>query len=436
VSRTAGRAGDSFISPGEQRQRIEEACERDKLELVRVQEEIDVSGGTALSKRAGLREAIESIEGGEAEVLIVAYFDRLVRSLRVQDEVVSRVEAAGGRVVAIDFGQITGKNASQWLSGTLLGAVSEYARRSAKERSGEAQAVAVERGVVPFPTIPPGYRRGEGGVLVVEPTEAEVVRAAFEARADGATIEQVRGILRAGGVQRTFRGVQGLLASRLVLGEIHFGRLVNPAAHPAIVDRATWDAVQRVRVTRGTRPKSDRLLARLGVLRCASCSARMVVGTAGRTGKYPMYRCPPTGDCRRRVSISARIIEGLVVERVRALLADQEGRASAEARGREAVVAVERAQADLDAAIRAFAGVEGETAARERLAELRAIRDAAEAELEHLGGLPSAITINAAEDWDRLSLDAQRRLIRATLERVEVGPGRGTERVTIVPFGE
>ena len=37
-------------------------------------------------------------------MLIVGYFDRLVRSLRVQGEVVSRVEAAGGEVLAVDYG--------------------------------------------------------------------------------------------------------------------------------------------------------------------------------------------------------------------------------------------------------------------------------------------------------------------------------------------
>ena len=119
-------------------------------------------------------------------------------------------------------------------------------------------------------------------------------------------------------------------------------------------------------MSRGGKPKSDRLLARLGVLRCGSCGSRMVVGAANaERAQYSFYRCPPVGDCKRRVTISAEMVEGIVVEAVRARLADVEGRASAEAGVREAEQALERAQADLDAAIRAFAGFEDETGARE-----------------------------------------------------------------------
>ena len=59
--------------------------------------EIDVSGRLPLSKRPGLLAAIEMIEADRADQLVVAYFDRLVRSLKVQLEVIERVERAGGR---------------------------------------------------------------------------------------------------------------------------------------------------------------------------------------------------------------------------------------------------------------------------------------------------------------------------------------------------
>ena len=64
VSKVNRREGDSFASPTEQRERIEAACKRDGLRLIDVKEELDVSGGTALENRAGLRSAIEAIESG------------------------------------------------------------------------------------------------------------------------------------------------------------------------------------------------------------------------------------------------------------------------------------------------------------------------------------------------------------------------------------
>src|SRR4051794_38982223 len=89
VSQVNGREGESFASPAEQRDRIVAACERDGLELLETIDELDVSGGKPLADRAGLRRAIEAVEAGQADVIVAAYFDRLVRSLRVQDELVS-----------------------------------------------------------------------------------------------------------------------------------------------------------------------------------------------------------------------------------------------------------------------------------------------------------------------------------------------------------
>jgi DNA invertase Pin-like site-specific DNA recombinase len=394
-----------------------------------------VSGGKPLEHRDKLRRAVEAVEAGDADVIVVAYFDRLVRSLRVQGEVVDRVEAAGGQVLAVDVGRLTNGSAGQWLSGTMLGAVSEYQRRTAAERSAEAQARAVERGVLPYPNVPPGYVRGENGRLTPDADKASAVAQAFRLRADGATIAEVRAYLAEQGIDRSYHGVASLLSSRVVLGEILFGDLVNLSAHPAIVDVETWRRVQRAKVPRGRRAKSERLLARLAVLRCATCGSRMAVGTANHGG-YPLYRCPPTGDCTRRVTVSAELVEGIVSDAVREALADAEGRASAESSVRNAECAVERAQGDLDAAIRAFAGLDREQTAVERLGELRDARNAAQERLDQLGGQRAAVVVTIAADWDRLSLDERRALIRATVERVTVAPGRGASRVSVKLVGQ
>lgn len=428
------RGRDESVSPAEQRQRIEEACERDGHELLTVLDEIDVSGGTPLADRAGLLAAIEAVEKGAADLVIVAYFDRLVRSLRVQDEVVGRVERAGGRVLAIDFGEVSGKTAAQWLSGTLIGAVSEYYRRSVGERVAGAQADAVARGVAPYARVPPGYIRGEDRRF--HPSgDAPAVREAFRMRAQGEPISAIRRHLKANGIERSTHGVQALLASRVVLGELHFGALANLEAHEAIVDPATWARAQRAKAPPGRPAKSPRLLARLGVLRCGSCGSRLVVASRASGGKrWPSYRCRGD-DCPRPMTIAAGVAEGVVVDAVRAAISDELGRASADDAVRSAEAALEAAQDRLDAAIRAFADLSDEPAAVEQLRDLRAARDAASDRLRHLGGPRSALTVTG-EDWHRLTLGERRALIRATVERVTVNPGRGAGRLTVQLVGE
>jgi site-specific DNA recombinase len=436
VSQVKGRDGESFVSPLEQRERIEAACDRDGLRLTRTADELDVSGKTALDERKGLREAIEAVEAGEADVIVAAYFDRLVRSLKVQAEVVQRVERAGGKVLAVDVGQVTEGTASEWLSGTMHGMVAEYYARLAGERTASAQRRAVARGVVPFPNVPPGYTRNKDGTLAPHPTEAPIVAEAFRMRANGTTIKDIRAYLKANGIERTFRGVQTLLASRIVLGEISFVgdklALTNPNAHPAIVDVETWQRVQRQKITRGRKAKSDRLLARLGVLRCSTCGQPMAIGNTNT--KYPTYRCNPSSDCPDRMAITADIAERVVTEHVRAALADAQGHASAETNIRQAEQALQAAQSTLYATLRAFDGFD-EPAARQRLLELREARDAAQAHLGQLGGTRPALTIDGAEDWNRLTLAERRALIRAIVARAIVRPGRGPDRVAVELVG-
>jgi hypothetical protein len=113
VSQVTGREGESFASPGKQRDRVHAACERDGARAARR------DGGAGRQRRQATRRAarVAAVEAGAADVIVAAYFDRLVRSVRVRDELVTRVESTCGQVLAIDAGRITNGSAGQWLSG-------------------------------------------------------------------------------------------------------------------------------------------------------------------------------------------------------------------------------------------------------------------------------------------------------------------------------
>jgi site-specific DNA recombinase len=430
VSRVSGREGESFASPGEQRARIEAECERGGLELLDVIPELDVSGGAPLAIRDGLRTAVERIEAGDAQVLVAAYFDRLCRSLKVQGELIERVEAAGGQVLAVDVGQVTNGSAGQWLSGTLLGAVNEYQRRTTTERTAGAQARAVARGATPWARVPLGYNR-DNGTLSPNPAEIPIVQEAFTMRDAGEPIARIRDMLKSRGVERSHRGVQVMLANRIYLGELYFGKLVNLTACEPIIDRELWERVQRRKIPRGRKAKSDFLLARLGVLRCGSCGGRLSAMTLPRQHDYRVYRCGSTSDCANHMTISADIAEDVVVKHVHSALADIEGRASAADGARRAESDLASAQGALDAAVRAFDGLGDIESARERLGELRAAVDDAGARADKFASSGPAISVNASRDWDLLTMDEQRSLIRATVETATVGPGRGADRISV-----
>lgn len=442
VSRTKG---EEIASPIDQRERIVAACEREGIELVETLEELDVSGGAALEKRPQLGRAVAMVEAGEVDTIVVSYFDRLVRSIRIQSEIVQRVEAAGGNVWTVDMGQITNGNPTKKLQANLMGSIAQYVRETTAERTQEAKRRAIADGVPTFDRIPPGlYRpRGADGKLLRVPLEHDPVtaapmRGAWQKRSHGASIEECRTWLRSEhGVKVTYSQLTGIFRNRIYLGELHFGNLVNTHAHDPLVDPQTFARVQKLTLPRGRKPKSDRLLARLGVLRCGTCGAKMVVGQTRANGRdYPMYRCPPNGDCPRRVTISALVVEELVVSEVQRVLSGISGAAGIEDGIAEAGVEVERTENELSAAVQAFSGLDDVEAVRSKLGELKAARDSALGHLDELRLLVVPAVTVSADDWDVLTLDERRDLIRAVVERAQVAPGRGANRVTVKIRGE
>jgi hypothetical protein len=163
----------------------------------------------------------------------------------------------------------------------------------------------------------------------------------------------------------------------------------------------------------------------------------MVIGSTDQNGKrHYFYRCPPIGDCQRRVTISADIAEQVVVDAVRELLVGVSGSATVDDGVAEAERDVEQAEQGLDAAVRAFDGLDVD-AARDRLLALRDERDHARERLAELqaAAVPT-VTVTASGDWDALVLDEQRAIIRAVIERATVAPGRGRDRITVELRGQ
>jgi len=214
----------------------------------------------------------------------------------------------------------------------------------------------------------------------------------------------------------------------MYLGEIHFGELHNPHAHePIIKDRALFERVQRRRVSRGRQAKSERLLARLGVLRCGTCGSRMVINSDSGS-----YRCGDTSAnrCRRRAAVKADRVEATAMDAVRAYWATATAHRGDSRRQqiREADEAIEQANADLDNTIRQLGelGLLGRPASQETLEKLTTALDDAHAVRARLGERGKRDVIGP-DEIDKLRdpskrLAAWRRLIGDTVESVTVAP--------------
>lgn len=143
----------------------------------------DTASGKSTTGRPALLEALEALDRGEADVLVVARLDRLARSLADFAAILDRAERRGWAVVALDAADTTTPSGRLMVS--LLAAFSQYERDLIAARTREALAVRKAQGV----------RLGRP-VLVRTELRARVA----ELRAEGRTLQAIADLLNAEGV--------------------------------------------------------------------------------------------------------------------------------------------------------------------------------------------------------------------------------------------
>jgi site-specific DNA recombinase len=236
VSDVRGRSGPSFISPSVQRERIEAWCGLYDARLGEVFEELDESGRRA--DRPLLEQALERIELGLSDGIIVGLLSRFGRSLADATKHLARIQEAGGTFISVaeqfdlnaDHGRLMLRQMLAYL---------EYESDRTRSNWDDARRRATARGVHGGSYPPVGYKRRPDGRLRVDYRNAEHIRHAFAMRADSASLADVGRHLRASRV-RSARGtmvwqpssVERLLASRVYLGEVHNGPYACIDAHP------------------------------------------------------------------------------------------------------------------------------------------------------------------------------------------------------------
>lgn len=318
VSRVGGR--EHLISPDDQERRARQLAKERGLRVGKVLTDLDESGGKW--DRPGLQEALSRVQTGKSGGLIVAWLDRLSRDSEHAHRLIRELHDAGGVVYAPDA-------PSDWtspegeLQAGIVFAFAQYVRSRARTGFERAKERAIMEGIPVATRSPVGYRKRPDRRLEPDPVTAPVIREMFERRAAAAGPSALADFLENRGVNTSQGGrgwskaaVASVIASRVYLGELSYGkdrRYVNPNAHKAIVDLATWTAAQHPngrRTPQAPRGAGDYSLT--GILRCAGCGHSM---QATRTSHgHRIYRCVRRhagGICPSPARVRAEIVENL-----------------------------------------------------------------------------------------------------------------------------
>lgn len=212
-------------------------CERRGWSVVKVEVDAGRSAFKRGSRRAGFDRALELIERGRAEVLVVWKLDRLHRGLVDFWQTWSRLESAGAELASVTDELDTSRTAGRMMVGLLAG----FAEMESEARSDRATAWHESRRAKALPPVgrtPFGYRRVDG-TLVIEPGEAALVRSAASSALSGMSLRKIA--LELG---TTHRGARKILTSPTTSGRRDVDGVLVAGTWPAILEPELSDELR------------------------------------------------------------------------------------------------------------------------------------------------------------------------------------------------
>src|SRR6266481_1976885 len=228
------------------------------------------SGGNL--DRPALKKLLADIEAGRIDVVVVYKIDRLTRSLADFAKLVEAFDARSISFVAVTQ-QFNTTNSMGRLTLNVLLSFAQFERELSSERVRDKIAASRRKGKWTGGTVPLGYD-GKDKKLVVNKTEAETVRTIFRLYLELQSFSNLvadldrSGIVTKhrytkvakynGAIPFTYGPLAYFLKNRVYLGEVHHGGKWFKGEHEAIIDRATFDRVQKHLATKSSRRKAKR----------------------------------------------------------------------------------------------------------------------------------------------------------------------------------
>ena len=299
-----------------------------------------ISGSTM--ERPGLRRLLSLVQAGQIQAIVMYRIDRISRKLRDILAIKDLLERNGGSLVSATEAYDTTTTNGR-LHFHMMASMGEWERETIVERTWVGVHKRMELGkYIGSPQIL-GYNLVDKR-LVVNPQEAEQVKATFETYARLRSLSQTATWLNAQGYRsKVYTNKQGIRKGGKVFTKTNLAYLLrNPTyvgfrwndqalvkgEQDGILKPGLFERVQALLKANGTAKKSlsqnkhGALLK--GLVRCAVCGSAMTPShSRGRSSSYRYYRCTSVNNMDRTGcmvrAVSAEVLEGHVVGRLREL---------------------------------------------------------------------------------------------------------------------
>ena len=311
------------------------------LELPDHYDDGGISGGTL--ERPALKRLLAVVENDRVDVVVVYKIDRLSRALMDFAKLVEVFDAHKVTFVSVTQSFNTTTSMGRLTLNILL-SFAQFEREVIGERIRDKFAASRKRGLWMGGVPPLGYDV-VARKLVVNPTEAELVRTIFRRFIELGSVSALMHELTAAGHRAKSwttqdgkerqggpidrKALYGYFANRVYLGEAVHKGISYPGEHEALIDQATWDKVHAIigehTRARGSRPRSESPALLKGLLFGPTGTPMTPIFTRKKNGKMYRYYVSQTairngyGACPIK-TVPAGEIEGAVVAQLRGLL--------------------------------------------------------------------------------------------------------------------
>lgn len=332
-------------SIGEQQERLSKYCDAMGWQIFRIYTDAGFTGANI--NRPALTELLRDVKLGKVNRVVVYKLDRLSRS---QKDTLSLIEDSflkyGADFVSMSENFDTSTPFGRATVG-ILAVFAQLEREQIKERLYMGQAARVKNGKYkPCRNVIPGYIY-EDGKLTVNPEEAEIVRKMFDLALHHVTPARIAtelnnsGMIPAAG-EWNERNVRHRLKSRTYIGEVSFAKQWYQGIHQPIIDRETFEEVNRWLADRKEAhtykgQRDGKVVSYLGgLIYCARCGGKysyrnIKAFKGGKEVHYKQYVCNSRRkqkrvrvwcpDCRNK-NWNAEELESLVFGEIKKLSLD------------------------------------------------------------------------------------------------------------------
>lgn len=278
-------------------------------------------------RRPNFQRAVAAGEAGEYDVLVYLKNDRFARNVADSRRYKEQLKKAGRRIVSVREGE-SEETPSSFLHEVMDEAFAEYYSRNLSALIRDGNRKNAEKCKASGTRIY-GYDVDESDHFVVNERQAAVVHEIFDRFANGQSVNAIAAALDEAGIPSPRGGSWGpktiakMLKKDRYVGVYRYAGHVTPGGMPAIVDRATFDAVQAIAEGRASAKRRSKMndYVLTSKLYCLECGGGMY-GKSGKSGgngrKYTYYSCE--GGCGFKTP--AKALEEAVLGELRDLLLD------------------------------------------------------------------------------------------------------------------